>query len=169
MLNDKLKDVALELLIFLFSLAALVKIVIHVSNVPTNSLVNFATFPIIITTLMVILMIIKLTGTFSSISRLRSKSQTSTNDERDDRSTLELGNVLHSKGLIYIRTFGTVVFCAAYAFLLSKVNFFALTFVFLIIMLLLYGIKGLVKIPILSVGGALGVYFIFVIFLKLPL
>jgi hypothetical protein len=70
---------------------------------------------------------------------------------------------------VFVRTFGTLVLTAAYAYLLEHLPFFILTTCFLATLFLLFGRRPFWIVACLSILGGGGFYFLFIHFLNLPL
>ena len=173
MLREKIKDSIFGVVLLGVGIFALVDINVGQPSSPAPpGAITYASFPTMLSVLLILLAFGYLASSLMAVGRLRRSEGalqrvdgTPAADGGEDEEEIEPVD----KRLILIRTAGTLVFLLSYVFLIMYVEFTLATILFLFVMFYLYGQRSLVRIAAMSVvgGGALGAFFLHVLHLPL--
>ncbi len=174
MLREKIKDSIFGVVLLGVGIFALVDINVGQPSSPAPpGAITYASFPTMLSVLLILLAFGYLASSLMAVGRLRRSEGalqrvdgTPAADGGEDEEEIE---PVVDKRLILIRTAGTLVFLLSYVFLMMYVEFTLATIPFLFVMFYLYGQRSLIRIAATSVvgGGALGAFFLHVLHLPL--
>ncbi|MDB9915936.1 tripartite tricarboxylate transporter TctB family protein [Alphaproteobacteria bacterium] len=120
---------------------------------------TFATYPIGVASLLLLLSIIYLFNSIRKYIQL---------DKYNDKKISFFENIIENKSL-YFKRVGSVILLVIYAYTLDRINFLVSTGFFLFAAFYLYDRRDYFKMILISVIGSACLYMLFVYFLKLQL
>jgi hypothetical protein len=167
-MSDKIKDLILEIGLWLVGIIALIAIRASEggTRIESAAKLTYATMPTIYAWLLILLVALLM---FQTLLAMRSEPSKKRKNKDIVSGKSQETDMIISRKTIFLRTWGTLFILLCYVLALPYVHFILLTTIFLTMLFVLYGQRSIKKIAIVSVCGGLAYYFLFIYILNLPL
>lgn len=164
-MKKRMGELIMSALFFVMGIAAIANIQMQDSSALNNTgATTFKSFPTVYGVMIAILSGLNFINTLRAALREREE-----NADAAPKSSGEPVEDIAGARIVTLRVAGMFILTVIFALLLKKVHFALLVAVFLFASFFLFGRKKLVVNAVISAGGSIVIYIVFVILLKLPL